>query len=40
MDETMMKIGGAEKRAELIKMFQDLNISKEAGKTKDYTAKE
>jgi hypothetical protein len=30
MDETVMKWGGAAKRAELIKMFSDLNISKAA----------
>ena len=38
MDETVMKWGGAAKRAELIKMFSDLNISKAA--TRDLTSNE
>ena len=35
MDEAMMKVGGAAKRAELIKAFGDLSISKT--KTRDLT---
>tara|TARA_B110000503_G_C7096972_1_gene392063 strand:- start:196 stop:342 length:147 start_codon:yes stop_codon:yes gene_type:complete len=38
MDETVMKWGGAAKRAELIKMFSDLNISKAA--SRDLTSNE
>lgn len=38
MDEKMMKAGGAAKRAELIKAFGDLSISR--AKTRDYTIQE
>lgn len=38
MDDTVMKWGGAAKRAELIKMFSDLNISKAA--TRDFSNNE
>jgi hypothetical protein len=38
MDEAMMKVGGANKRAELIKAFGDLSISQT--KTRDLTEKE
>ena len=38
MDETVMKWGGAAKRAELIKMFSDLSISK--AQTRDLTNNE
>ena len=35
MDDKMMKAGGAQKRAELIKAFGDLSIS--TTQTRDYT---
>lgn len=35
MDDKMMKAGGAAKRAELVKAFGDLSISK--AKTREYT---
>lgn len=38
MDEKMMKLGGAQKRAELIKAFGDLSISN--AQTRDLTEKE
>ena len=38
MDEKMMKAGGAAMRAELIKAFGDLSISR--AKTRDYTIQE
>lgn len=38
MDEKMMKLGGAQKRAELIKAFGELSIS--TTKTRDLTDKE
>ena len=38
MDDKMMKAGGAAKRAELIKAFGDLSISRT--KTRDYTEAE
>ena len=38
MDDKMMKLGGAQKRAELIKAFGDLSIS--AVNTRELTEKE
>ena len=38
MDDKMMKAGGAQKRAELVKMFGDLSIS--TAQTREYTEQE